>query len=69
MSVVKVLNLLGSSTKSWENAVEVALEEACKSVRNVTGVEVLNTTGVVHDGKIAEYKASINVAFNVENSD
>ena len=67
MSVVKVLNLLGSSNESWENAVSVALDEANRTVKNITGFEVLNTTGVVQDGKISEYKANINVAFRVDN--
>lgn len=66
MSVAKVINLVGNSEKSWEDAVEQAVAEACRTVRNITGVEVLNTTGIVRDGKISQYRANVNVAFLVE---
>lgn len=66
MSVAKVINLVGNSNKSWEDAVEQAVNEANKTVRNITGVEVMNSTGVVHDGKIVEYRANVNIAFLVD---
>lgn len=68
MAVVKVLNLVGESPISWQDAVENAVAEASKTVKNITGVEVLNTTGVVQDGKIVEYRANVNIAFKVENN-
>lgn len=66
MSVVKIVNLLGSSTNSWEDAVSQAVQEASKTINNITGVEVLNTTGVISNGRITEYKANVNVAFSVD---
>lgn len=66
MAVVKILNLLGSSTQSWDDAVNQAVVEASKTIDNITGVEVLNTTGMVKNGKIVEYKANVNVAFAVD---
>lgn len=66
MAVVKVLNLIGTSNKSWDDAVEQAVAEAAETVEHITGVEVMNTTGVVRDGKIVEYKANVNVAFAVD---
>lgn len=66
MSVVKILNLLGSSNQSWDDAVNQAVGEASKTIDNLTGVEVLNTTGVVKAGKIVEYKVNVNVAFAVD---
>lgn len=66
MTVVKILNLLGSSSQNWDDAIGQAVSEASKTIDNITGVEILNTTGVVKDGKIIEYKANVNVAFAVD---
>lgn len=66
MAIVKVLNLVGDSTESWQDAVQNAVLEASQTVDNITGVEVMNTTGVIKNGKIAEYKANVNIAFVVE---
>lgn len=66
MSVVKVIELVGQSSESWEDAVAQAVQEASKTVRNITGVEVLNWTGDIDNGRIAEYKADVQIAFTVE---
>lgn len=67
MSVVKVIELVGQSEQSWEDAVQVAVKEASKSVRGITGVEVLNWTGQVNDsGELTGYRANVQVAFQVE---
>lgn len=66
MATIKVLELVGVSDKSWHDAVNQALEEAQKSVRNITGVDVLHTTAKVKDGRIAEYHADVKFAFRVE---
>lgn len=66
MATIKVLELVGVSDKSWHDAVDQALAEANKSVRNITGVDVLHTTAKVNDGRIAEYHANVKFAFRVE---
>lgn len=66
MSVVKVIELVGQSSESWEDAVRQAVSEASKSVRNISGVEVKNWTGDVSEGEIKEYKADVHVAFLVD---
>jgi len=66
VSVVKVVELLGESTTSWEDAVQEAISAACKTIRNITGVEVLNMTASIENGEIAKYKANVNVAFSVD---
>lgn len=67
MSVVKVVELVGQSDKSWDDAVQMAVHEAAKSIRNITGVEVLNWTGDVDEaGDITGYKADVQIAFVVE---
>lgn len=64
--VVKVLELVGDSTRSWQEAIENAVHEAASTVDNITGVEVYNMTGNVERGRIVEYKANVKVAFLVE---
>lgn len=66
MPVVKVIELVGQSENSWEDAVRIAVSEAAKTVRHITGVEVLNWTGEVEDGQIKQYRADVQVAFVVE---
>ena len=55
MPTVKVLELVGVSDKSWDDAVHNALKEASKTLRGISGVDVLRKTGKVKDGKIVEY--------------
>jgi len=67
MSVVKVIELVGESPQGWEDAARVAVREAAKTIRNITGVEVLNWTGQVDaSGNITGYRADVQVAFRVE---
>ena len=64
--VIKVVEIIGSSQKSWEDAAMNAVEEASKSLRGVTGVDIVNFTASVKNGKIVKYKACCKIAFSVE---
>lgn len=66
MAVVKVVELVGTSKESWQAAAQEAVREASQSLRHITGVDVVNQTAHVEDGKIAEYRTTVNVAFVVE---
>lgn len=66
MAIVKVLNVVGDSTKSWDDAIQNAVAEAAKTVDNISGIEVENQTANVKDGKIVEYKANLQIAFRVD---
>jgi flavin-binding protein dodecin len=66
MSVVKIIELVGSSEKSWQDAVDKAIKRASKSIRNIRGFDVLGWTGKVRDGKIIEYRANVKISFMVE---
>lgn len=67
MTVIKVVELVGQSDKGWEDAVQLAVKEASKTIRHISGVEVLNWTGGVNaNGEIEQYKANVQVAFRVE---
>jgi dodecin len=64
--VAKITELIGHSEKSWQDAAEVAVSEAAKTIRGITGIEVRHFTGKVSDGKIVEYRADVEIAFGVE---
>lgn len=66
MAVVKVIELVGGSTKSWEDAAKNALAEAAKTVRNIKGIYVKRCNAKVEGNKIVEYRAVVKIAFVVE---
>jgi flavin-binding protein dodecin len=66
MAVIKVVELVGTSTQSWQDAVETAVKAASQSVRHITGIDVIRQTATVNEGQIAEYRAAVHVAFRVE---
>ena len=65
-SVVRIIELVGVSNKSWSDAAQQAVIRASETVRHVTGVDVLRSSAVVRDGKIIEYHVDVKVAFVVE---
>jgi hypothetical protein len=66
MSVIKIVELIGSSEKSWEDAVQEALSQAAKTVKNIVGIDVLGCKANVKDNRIVKYKARVRIAFVVE---
>lgn len=70
MAVIKIIELVGDSTVSWEDAVRSAVKTASKTIRNISGVKIKHLTGNVDDdGNIVEYKANIEIAFKVDGTD
>ncbi len=66
MAVIKTIDLVGVSTESWRDAAHKALEEATKTLRNVEGFTVLETSATVDDaGDIAEYHTSVRIRFRI----
>ncbi|VBB07985.1 dodecin [Lucifera butyrica] len=63
--VVKVIELVGTSRHNWTDAVDNAVVEASKTLDDIVGVEVTNFTANIDNGRIAEYKADVKVAFHV----
>jgi flavin-binding protein dodecin len=68
--VAKIIEIVGSSTQGWEDAVQVAITEAGKTIKGITGLEVIDMTGKVDPstGKINLYKATVKLAFGVQHS-
>lgn len=66
MAVIKVLELVGTSSQSWSDAARQAVEQASQTIRGINGVDVVNSTAKVADGKITEYHVTVKIAFEVE---
>lgn len=66
MKTIKVIELIGTSKKSWEDAANNAVKEAQETVSGITGVEVVGQTARVENGVIAEYRANLKLAFLVK---
>ena len=66
MRVAKIIELVGSSKESWEDAVEKTLERTSKTIRNIKGVDILGQKAIVENGKIKEYRVVMKVSFVVE---
>ena len=65
-SVYKVIELVGTSTESWEKAAAVAVERAAQSLRNLRVAEVVELDMVLDDGKVTAYRAKVKVSFKYE---
>jgi flavin-binding protein dodecin len=65
-SIAKVIEVVGSSDESWTDAAKCAVKSASKTVKNITGVQVLHMTAQVKAGEIAAYKTTVKIAFGVE---
>jgi flavin-binding protein dodecin len=68
MSVAKIVELVGSSEKGWEDAAQAAVDEAMKTVRGIRGIEVVDQTAQVDPktGKITKYKTCVKMSFGIE---
>ena len=66
MSVIKTIDLVGVSAESWGDAARQALAEAAKTIRGITGMEVLDTSCSVDDGQISEYLTHVRIKFRIE---
>jgi len=64
-TVAKVIELVGESAVSWDDAMHNAVREASKTLDGITGVEVVNFTAGLDNGEITEYKVNLKLAFGV----
>jgi len=63
MAVARQTQIVGASPHSWEDAVRNALERANKTLRGITGLEVVKENAAINKGKIVEYRATLLVTF------
>lgn len=66
--VYKILDIVGSSESSFDDAVQRAVAEAAKSLRELRWFEVTDTRGQVENGKIAHWQVTVRIGFTIEDS-
>jgi len=68
-SVYKVIELVGTSTKSWEDAAKQAVETAGKHLKHLRVAEINKLDMKVEDGKVTAYRARVGLSFKYETGD
>ncbi len=68
-SVYKVVELVGTSTESWEKAATAAVEKASKSLRDLRIAEIGELDIQLEDGKVRAYRAKVKISFKYEGGD
>jgi dodecin len=66
MPIVKVIELLSQSNKSWEDAAQVAVTEASKTIKGIKSVYVKDFQAVVENNKVTEYRLNVKVSFVID---
>jgi len=65
MAVLKVIEVLANSDKSWEDAAKNAVAHASKSVKNIKSVYINEQSATVKDGKLDNYRVNAKITFEV----
>ena len=68
MPTVKVIEIIGTSANSWEDAANNAIAEAAETVKGITGLEVMAQTAKVEDSSITEFRTTVKIAFLVKDN-
>lgn len=65
MAVLKVIEVLTSSEKSWEDATKKAVKHAAKSIKNIKSVFVQSQSAVVNNNEVTEFRVNVKITFEV----
>jgi flavin-binding protein dodecin len=68
-SVYKVIELVGTSEKSWEDAAKKAVETASKSLKDLRIAEIIKLDMKVENGKVVAYRAKVSLSFKFKEED
>lgn len=66
MAILKVIEVLANSDKSWEDATKKAVAQASKSVKNIRSVYVNEQSATVDDGEVKEFRVNVKITFEVK---
>ncbi len=66
MAILKVIEVLADSKKSWEDATQNAVEKASETVKNIRSVFVQSQSATVEDGKVESYRVNVKITFEVK---
>jgi dodecin len=64
--IAKVIRIIGSSPESFAQAAQSAVDEAAKTVRGITGADVVTMSAVVENDRITAFRTTVDIAFGVE---
>lgn len=64
-STVKVIELVGESEESWEDAAEQALRDASATLEDVSGIDIVGQTASVENNEIVQYRSTVHVTFPI----
>jgi flavin-binding protein dodecin len=65
--VAKIIELVGTSSNGWEDAAQIAVNEAKKTIHGINGIKIQDMTADIdNNGKIARYKTCVKVSFGIE---
>lgn len=62
---VKVVELIGESSESWEDAAEQAITDASETIDGISGIEIVGHTAKVVDDEIVQYRATVHLTFPI----
>jgi flavin-binding protein dodecin len=65
-STYTIVELVGTSPKSWEDAAKTAIETAAETLRDLRVAEVVKLDMTVENGKVSQYRARVNLSFKYE---
>ncbi|GAA4960033.1 dodecin family protein [Algibacter aquimarinus] len=65
MAVLKVIEVLSNSDKSWEDATKKAVKQASKSVKNIRSVYVQDQSAIVKNDEVTEFRVNLKITFEV----
>ena len=68
MSILKVIEVMSNSTKSWEDATQNAVMHAAKTIHQIKSVWVKEQSAVVLNNKITEYRVTAHISFEIEHA-
>ncbi|MEK7448964.1 MAG: dodecin family protein [Planctomycetota bacterium] len=66
MAIARITQLVASSPKSIEDAIQEGMRRASKTLRGITGLEITKINAKVEDGKIVEYRVHLSITFILE---
>ena len=66
--VAKVVTIIGSSPESFAKAADAAVQEAAKTLRGISGAQVVSMSAEVEGDRITQYRTTVNIAFAIERS-
>ena len=69
MAIVKVIEVIAQSDKSWQHAAQEAIRLASKTVRNINHIYLKDMQGIVEDNEIVLYRVNANISFLVDDED